>query len=71
MYNSFHSVKTVEKSASYRFGSCAKYPLIVSVNDEKSQETSTEITSSKLPINRVLLYLVTREKKYKPKVYTI
>jgi hypothetical protein len=68
MFNPLHSVKTVEDSETYRIGSSAKYPLIVSVNDDESWESCPELTSSNLPISRVLQYLVTREKKYKPKV---
>jgi hypothetical protein len=68
MFNPLHYVKTVEESISYRFGSCSKYPLIVSVNADESLDNCPELTSKNIPISRVLQYLVTRDKKYKPKV---
>jgi hypothetical protein len=70
MYESFQSCKADEEVNS-RFGSSVEFPLIVSVDEGKNRETSTESTSSKLPINRVLQYLVTKDKKYKPIVYAI
>jgi hypothetical protein len=71
MFDSFQSCKPEEEGDFTGFGSCVEFPLIVSVrvNEGESQEPMPVITSSKLPINRVLQYLVTREKKYKPIVY--
>jgi hypothetical protein len=71
IFSSFQSCKADEENEFTRFGSCVEYPLVVSVNDEKSRKIIPKIMSSKLPISRVLQYLVTREKKFKPIVVTI
>jgi hypothetical protein len=63
MSNLFRSIEYVDEISLGVFaGSCAKFPLVCTVNDG---------TISELPISRVLWYLVTREKKYKPIVYAI
>jgi hypothetical protein len=71
MFDSFQSCKPEEKGDLTGFGSCVEFPLFVRVNDGESQEHIPVITSSKPPVSRVLQYLVTREKKYKPIVYAI
>jgi hypothetical protein len=71
LFNSFQSCKADEEVEFTCFGGCVEYPLVLSVDKGNNQETSPEITCGKLPISRVLQYLVTREKKFKPIVVTI
>jgi hypothetical protein len=68
MFNPYRSSITDDEGDFTVVDNCAEFPLIVEI---ESQETSPEITSSEIPISRVLQYLVTGDKKYKPIVYEI
>jgi hypothetical protein len=57
-----------EKSCMNLFGSCVRFPLIVSVKYWKTQQNRSPVDSNELPMTSVLHYLLTREKKYKPVV---
>jgi hypothetical protein len=61
LFNSFQSCEYEETPSSSLSESCVIFPLVVSVDEGTSLGICSE-----LPISRVLQYLVTREKKFKP-----
>jgi hypothetical protein len=71
MLDSFESGEIGEEGAFLLCSSSVEYPLIACVDEGKSQGTSPESPETMVEgihVSRVLQYLVTREKKYKPKV---
>jgi hypothetical protein len=46
--------------------SCTNFPIVVTVEKLQIIPESPKVIVSELPISLVLLYLLTREKKYKP-----
>jgi hypothetical protein len=64
----FNSFQSGEESGYHRLESCIEFPLIVSVDTDQNQETSPTAIAKEFPITHVLLYLLTRDQKYKPKL---